>query len=70
VRLLTLDQGDVLVDVARLIPEDANGDAAVDIETPMNGGSADHVIEPTAADVEDPIVDALSDEESEPEAEQ
>jgi DNA gyrase subunit A len=70
VRLLTLDQGDVLVDVARLIPEDANGDAAVDIETPMNGGSADHVIEPTAADVEDPIIDALSDEESEPEAEQ
>jgi DNA gyrase subunit A len=69
VRLLSLDEGDVLVDVARLVPEDGNGEPAIDNGSGPSGGSDHVVVDFAAADTDDPINDALTDEEAEPEPE-
>jgi DNA gyrase subunit A len=63
VRLLSLDEGDVLVDVARLVPEDDAGEAAIS----GNGASGDGggtIVEPPDAVVVaegDEVLDALTD---------
>ena len=76
VRLLSLDEGDVLVNVARLVPEDESGEGAVGNGVPLNGDQGgdglpvelpEDLIEPADALV-DPIADALNDEEAEPES--
>ncbi len=69
VRLLSLDEGDVLVDVARLVPEDDAGEAAIT----GNGASGDGggtIVDPLdgVIDTEEEPIDAIvdSDQDEEP----
>ncbi|HSL71897.1 MAG TPA: DNA gyrase subunit A [Longimicrobiales bacterium] len=65
VRLLSLDSGDALVDVARLVPEDDSGEAALERGTTVNGGGAvlgiDDELAP-AGGIDDPVVPEATDE--------
>ncbi|MGH7472028.1 MAG: DNA gyrase C-terminal beta-propeller domain-containing protein, partial [Longimicrobiales bacterium] len=67
VRLLSLDQGDVLVDVARLVPEDESGEPAIGNGAPPDGTGMDlpEGESDTDLSVEEPMGDPLSDEDAE-----
>jgi DNA gyrase subunit A len=69
VRLLSLDEGDVLVDVARLVPEDEAGEAALNGHgRSEDGGGALEAgpPEPTATVLLDEPEDLIEDDEGEP----
>ena len=70
VRLLSLDEGDALVDVARLVPEDESGEGALNGHVPTGDGAGALAasVEPTVTAVVDEPDDVLpeGDEEGEP----
>jgi DNA gyrase subunit A len=66
VRLLSLDEGDVLVDVARLVPEDDSGEAALQDDATVIGGDGiemEDVELAPAGDFEDEVEPQVEDEE-------
>jgi DNA gyrase subunit A len=68
VRLLSLDEGDVLVGVARLVPEDDSGEAALAAGGSINGGGSvelepDSELEPAGGLDEETEIEELPEDE-------